>query len=105
MTPAELRRATASIVPTAELAVTSIVSRCLELEKTGGAAPRRSRGRGSQLGAVEQLAVMFYGILNNSPIAIARVMGMDPRTVRRLLQSPHYRKFYNLVVPAVLHRM
>lgn len=104
---AELKAAAEAIVPVASYVVQQLVDRCVAMSRHGeDRAPRRSRGRGAQLQASEQLLVMFFAqVVTNRPREIADALGMHPRTVARVLASKKYEKVSTVVSTGVINRM
>lgn len=94
MTTAQIRAAAEEILPLAKLALQRLVDRCTEHSQQGkDKAPRRPRGRGSQLGPADQLLVMYTAqAITDNPRAISTFTGFNVRTVRRVLSSTKYRK-------------
>ncbi len=102
-TTEELRRATDAIVPVARGVVEQLIQRCQEIAAGNDKAPRRSRGRGSQLKPTEELLVMFWAqTVSDRPRAIAAALGMHPRTVARVLSSKKYKKVDEAVAAQTL---
>ena len=103
---AEVREAAQAIVPVAEGVVQRLVERCAEIAKGQTAAPRRPRGRGSQLRPTEQIAIMaFAQFLTDRPREIAAYLGYHPRTVARILASKKYQKVDQIVAAQALVNM
>jgi hypothetical protein len=95
-TTAELRVAAAAIAPVAEACARHVATIAADRARTGVVGTRR--GRGQRLSAYEKLAVFFYAVaIEERPREIARVLGMDHFTVRRLLATARYKRFVRFV--------
>jgi FixJ family two-component response regulator len=95
-TLAELREAAAAIAPLAASVAEHVANVAVARARDRVAGARR--GRGQRLSAFEQLAVIFYAVaVDARPREIATALGMEHRTVRRLLATTRYRKFSEAV--------
>jgi hypothetical protein len=102
LTTAELRVAAESIAPLA-VSVAEHVTR-VAVARARDRIVGAGRGRGKRLTAYEQLAVFFYAVaIAPQPREIARALGMEPRTVRRLLTSKRYERFTAAVDLQIAH--
>jgi hypothetical protein len=94
-TAAELRVAAQGVAPLIARVMKALIERTAQYAEPQTAAPRRPRGRGSQLVLAEQLAVFYYAVTFDSRASeLSRVFGYDLRTIRRLLRTAKFAKFH-----------
>ena len=92
LTTAELRQAATAITPFAVSVAEHVIKTAVSRAQDGTCGPRRRRGQ--RLAAFEQLAIFFYAVaVDRRPREIGRVLGMEHRTVRRLLASKRFERF------------
>lgn len=71
---------------------------------TGASAPRRPRGRGSQLPPVVQIGLMHVAaVWGLGPRRLAQATGMHRRTIQRLLRTPQYQEHRQQVARGALN--
>jgi hypothetical protein len=102
LTAAELRVAAEAMAPIAASLAEHVTRVAVERHRDGIAAPRR--GRGQRLTPFDQLQVFFYAsAFHGSPREIARALGFNHATTRRLLSSGRFAKFQGYVDQSIAH--
>lgn len=92
LSTAELRAAAAAIAPLATSVAEHVARVAVDRARDRVAGP--SRGRGKRLTAFEQLAIFFYAVaIAPQPREIAAALGMEHRTVRRILATKRFERF------------
>lgn len=90
-------------MPVANAVVRQLVERHAAIQTGHATAPRRRRGRGSQLKSSDVLLVMFWAlVVTDRPREIASALGYDYRTVARVLGSKRYAQVGRYVAERVI---